>query len=186
MKYWMIIPAIAVLTACSAQESDAPVIDAPTDEAAQPAGPYSADNLAFSDACFDETDRSAHLEDGQSLLERGPDAIVVVAYNQNGLRGNHSFPIMQMPAELRDRVDAAAATFFREAGQAYDVTTDHVIYHREQDGTFCAVVNVDTIAGPLATEARAIQADWDAVVTAETPDQTAEDTVEPTEEDGGE
>lgn len=161
MKTCYLLPALAVLAACSAPESEAPADSAPLVEASTPAGPYSEDNLAFSDACFNEGARVENLELGQTLIERGPAGVVLVAYNQADGSGVHSFDVTAVNDEIRQRVDNAAADFFRNAGVAYDVTTDNVIYHRQMDGTFCAVVNVPKIANALASEARAIQADID-------------------------
>ncbi len=163
MKSWYCLPAFALLAACSAPDSQAPADSAaPADSVVPVTGPYSEDNLAFSDACFNEQGRAQLLEEGQSLIERGPAGIVLAAYNLDGELGQHEFDIGLLSEEMRQRVDGAAADFFREAGVAYNVTTDDVIYHRQTDGTFCAVVKVQPTARNFAEAARAIQADLDA------------------------
>lgn len=165
MKPTYLIPAIFFLAACSAQENSAPVADATSTADEAPAGPYSADNLAYSEACVDLENRMTLLEPGQTLLERGPAGLVTVVYNNDGEVGSHDFAIIELAEDLRARVDGAAADFYRNAGVAYDVTTDHVIYHRRQDGTFCTVVNLPEITAPLIAEAQAVQAELDSRAT---------------------
>ena len=64
--------------------------------------------------------------------------------------------LMEMDEALVARTEAASASFFRAAGNVFDITTDAVIYDRERDGSFCTVTNVAEITGPLASEADAI------------------------------
>ncbi|WP_417497335.1 hypothetical protein [Maricaulis sp.] len=142
MKVLLAIPALILLAACSQPEA-APV--------------YDADHLASSDACFAD-DRAALLEPGQTLIERGPDGAVRIAHALGGERASYEFFVSQMTDAPRQALDAAAADFYRAAGQQHDVTTDAVIYHRATDGTFCAVVRDEATGRALVDAAAAIPA----------------------------
>lgn len=142
MKALLAIPVLALLAACSQPEA-API--------------YDADHLASSAACF-AADRAALLEPGQTLIERGPDGAVRIATALEGERTNYEFFVGQMDEAPRQTLDAAAADFFRAAGEQHDVTTDAVIYHRATDGTFCAVVKDEATGRALVAAAEAIPA----------------------------
>lgn len=142
MKTMASIFALALLAACSAPEA-APV--------------YDADHLASSPACF-APDRAALLEPGQTLLERGPDGAAHIARAHNGERAHFDFFVSDLAEADRAALDAAAADFLRAAGEAHDVTTDAVIYHRASDGTFCTVVTDQATGDALVEAAEAIRA----------------------------
>jgi hypothetical protein len=141
MKALLAIFALPLLAACSQPET-APL--------------YDADHLASSAACF-ASDRAALLEPGQTLLERGPDGAVRIAHALGGERGGYEFFVSEMDEPARLSLDAAAAEFFRTAGEHYDVTTDAVIYHRATDGTFCAVVSDQSTGRALVEAAEVIR-----------------------------
>ena len=153
MKIWLVSPVVLALAACSGAEESV----RPTEiEDVVASGPYTAEAPATTTACFHETDRASQLLDGQALLERGPAAIVYVSYNLDGRQANYAFTLMEMDEALVARTEAASASFFRAAGNVFDITTDAVIYDRERDGSFCTVTNIAEITGPLASEADAI------------------------------
>lgn len=137
-----------VIAACSAPQEDG---------GTAAAGGYDADNLATSQACFADTP-SAHLEPGQTLIERGPSGVVLVSHARGGAPADYAFNIVSLPEAQRQQIDAAAADFFRAAGELYDVTTDAVIYHRSRDGAFCAVVRDDAAGQALVDAAEAVDA----------------------------
>ncbi|MFS2316364.1 hypothetical protein RMQ97_00380 [Maricaulis sp. D1M11] len=172
MKAWSILPALAVLVACAPASEDTAAAPAENTEVT---GPYSEDNLAFSDACFAE-DRSGLLEEGQTLLERSPDGTVRISHALDGAREDYLFQVLDLNEDHRQLVEGAAANFFRTAGVDYNVTTDDVIYHREMDGSFCAVVKNRESGMEVATAARTVQAELDASAqdNTETPDMPGE------------
>lgn len=136
------------ITACSAPQEDGETAAA---------GGYDAENLATSQACFADTP-SAHLEPGQTLIERGPSGVVLVSHARGGAPADYTFNIVSLPEAQRQQIDAAAADFFRAAGELYDVNTDAVIYHRSRDGAFCAVVRDDAAGQALVDAAEAVDA----------------------------
>lgn len=150
MKLWSVLPAVALLAACSASDEGADT-PAPAGMATPIETGFDSDNLASSPACFAE-DRSAGLMPGQSLVERSPDGAVRISHALNGEQENFVFLITELTDEERATIDGAAADFIRAAGQSYDVTTDAVIYHRSTDGTFCTVVK-DVDAGTAVVDA---------------------------------
>lgn len=120
---------------------------------------YSEDNLATSEACFAEIP-SAHLNAGETLIERGPSGIIRVSHALDGETADYSFQILSMDEADRSVIDAAAADFFRAAGAQYDPASDAVVYHRARDGRFCAVVKDETAGRALAGAAAGLaQAD---------------------------
>ncbi len=118
---------------------------------------YDAENLATSEACFADAP-SAHLEAGQTLIERGPSGMVLVSHARGGAPADYAFNIVSLPETQRQQIDRAAADFFRAAGELYDVNTDAVIYHRSRDGAFCAVVRDDAAGHALVDAAEAVDA----------------------------
>ena len=125
-------------------------------EAPEPVTPlYGAENLASSDACFSER-RSTLLDDGQVLVERGPDGTDRVSFALSGTREDYVFPVAQLAPEAREQLNTAIADFYRAAGERHDVTTDAVIYHRAADGRFCTVMRGDATGEALGQAARAV------------------------------
>lgn len=127
------------------------------DEAAAD-GRYGTDNLAASDACFADTP-SEHLDAGQTLIERGPSGVILVSHALDGNRADFEFQVSGLADAQRRTIDAAAADFFRTAGDQYDVNSDAVIYHRARDGSFCAVVRDEATGRALVDAAATIHTD---------------------------
>lgn len=163
MKSWYLLPALVLLAACSAQDSQ-PVGE--TTAETEP-GPYSLDNLATTDACYQE-DRSLLLDDGQMLFERGGDGIAHMAYNLDGERQQLSIVFHSAPREIGQRLNRAGAVFYRQAGEIYDPTRDTVIYHRNREGRFCTAVRDDTIGREFVETFRGIYEDYIAMQAADT------------------
>lgn len=143
----------ALLAACSGPETNGAAEDA--QEA------YSEDSLATSEACFADTP-SAHLNPGETLVERGPSGIVRISHALDGERADYEFAIVDLAEAQRQAIDNAAADFFRAAGDQYDAASDAVIYHRSRDGSFCAVVKDEATGRALAETAASVQAAIDA------------------------
>ena len=171
MKAHFLIPAL-LLAACSGPQDEA----AETAEAPAPddglsnverelEGLYDQERvqrrnelLASSDACFAE-DRAALLEENQTLMERGPLAVDIIAHALDGEREVFRFPVIELSEDQRDRLNQAASQFYIRAGEVHDYDTDDTIYHRDQSGTNCTVVKDPAIGRPLVEAARAIAAE---------------------------
>lgn len=162
MKYLSILPVVALLAACSDQAGESAVIRPPQIETANESGPFSTDNLARAEACFKPAgERETFLVEGQSLFERGSDGWSRAAFRLNGETGSFDYPALDLPLELRQRLDRAGADFYREAGVLYDPTTDRVIYERTREGRFCTVVKSIEITENLAASMTALRTDID-------------------------
>lgn len=122
--------------------------------------------LASSDACFAE-DRPGLLNENQTLLERGPLAIDIIAHAVDGQREEFRFQIVELTREQHGRLNDVAGDFYRAAGDVHDYDTDDTIYHRDQAGTMCTVVKDPAIGRPLIAFARALQAELEAQAAAE-------------------
>ena len=131
--------------------------------------------LASSDACFADI-RSELLQDGQTLIERGPLAIDRISHAIGGAREDFVFPVIELTPDQRNRLNDAAGRFYRAAGEVHDYDTDDTIYHRDPSGTQCTVVKSPEIGQPLVDTAREIQAERDAAAAvADQPDGEPED-----------
>jgi hypothetical protein len=168
MKAFLLIPAALLLAACSGPEDGAETAEAPAPDDGRSNlereldGLYDQERvdrrnelLASSDACFAE-DRAALLNENQTLMERGALAIDIIAHAVDGEREVFEFPIVELSQDQRERLNAAAADFYRAAGEVHDYDTDDTIYHRDQSGTNCTVVKDPAIGRPLVETARAI------------------------------
>lgn len=160
MKAHFLIPAVLLLAAC-ADEAETPD-DGLSDVERELDGLYDQERverrnalLASSEACFAD-DRAALLEENQTLMERGALAIDIIAHAVDGQREVFEFPVVELSQDQRDRLNAAAADFYRAAGEVHDYDTDDTIYHRDQSGTNCTVVKDPAIGRPLIETARAI------------------------------
>ncbi|WP_300532463.1 hypothetical protein [Maricaulis sp.] len=161
MKAWFTLPAILLLTACSGPqpgETDSETVmdAAPVEDADISA--FGPGNLATSDACLAETGQAALLDEGQTLLERGPRGFIGVSHALNGQREDLRVRVTRMDEPFRGQLEDASAAFFRAAGDAHDPTTDDVIYHRTRDGIFCTVVRSQDIGGALVEAMKSVMA----------------------------
>ena len=164
MKAWFALPAIVLLAACSGPQSSETETETAAETApAEAAAPseYGPGNLATSQACLTETGQAALLEDGQTLLERGPRGFISVSHALNGEREDLRVRVTRMDEPYRGQLEDASATFFRAAGDAHDPTTDEVIYHRTRDGIFCTVVRSQDVGSALVEAMRTVMAATD-------------------------
>ncbi|WP_300552993.1 hypothetical protein [Maricaulis sp.] len=188
MKAWFALPAVILLAACSGPDTGEPGTEtvtetAPAEETA--AGPYGPGNLATSEACLVETGQAALLDEGQTLLERGPRGFVGVSHALNGMREDLRVRVTRMDEPYRGQIEDASAAFFRAAGNAHDPTTDAVIYHRTRDGIFCTVVRSQETGGALVDAMKSVMAatdNWGLEDDAEVEQTPAEET--PADEPG--
>jgi hypothetical protein len=164
MKTWFALPTMVLVAACSGpQSSDTEIDTAPETPAVEEATPgaYGPGNLATSDACLVESGQAALLDEGQTLLERGPRGFVGVSHALNGVREDLRVRVTRMDEPYRGQIEDASAAFFRAAGDAHDPTTDAVIYHRTRDGIFCTVVRSQEIGGALVEAMHSVMAATD-------------------------